>query len=49
VGLVLPGRWREAGRLDLKPMQSTGGWLVLAWIESGVPAPPEDKVAHSGP
>ncbi len=48
-GLVLPGRWREAGRLDLKQMQSTGGWLVLAWIESGVPAPPEDKVAHSGP
>lgn len=45
-GLVLPGRWREAGRLDPKQLQSNGGWLVVAWIESGEPAPAEDKVAH---
>jgi len=42
-GLVLPGKWRDAGRLDLKQLQSGGGWLVLAWLESGEPAPPEEK------
>lgn len=42
-GLVLPGKWREAGRLDLKQLQSSGGWLVAAWLESGEPAPPEVK------
>lgn len=42
-GLVLPGKWREAGRLDLKQLQSGGGWLVAAWLESGEPAPPEAK------
>src|SRR5262249_17482861 len=42
-GLVLPGRWRDAGRLDLKQLQTSGGWIALAWIESGVPAPPEAK------
>jgi hypothetical protein len=42
-GLVLPGRWREAGRLDPKQLQSGGGWLVAAWVESGEPAPPEVK------
>jgi hypothetical protein len=45
-GLILPGRWREAGRLDPKQLQAGGGWLVVAWIESGVPAPPEDKVVQ---
>jgi hypothetical protein len=45
-GLILPGRWRAAGRLDPKQLQSSGGWLVVAWIESGVPAPPEDKVVQ---
>ncbi len=45
-GLVLPGKWREAGRLDLKHFSSDVGWLAMAWIESGEPAPPEeDKVA----
>jgi hypothetical protein len=42
-GLVLPGKWRDAGRLDLKQLQLTGGWAALAWIESGEPAPPQDK------
>jgi hypothetical protein len=42
-GLVLPGRWREAGRLDLKQLQTASGWLVLAWVESGVPAPADKK------
>jgi hypothetical protein len=43
-GLILPGRWREAGILDLKQAAADKGWFVLAWIESGVPAPPqEDK------
>jgi hypothetical protein len=46
-GLVLPGRWREAGRLDPKQLQATDGWLVAAWIESGEPAPAEDKVAQT--
>jgi hypothetical protein len=46
-GLVLPGRWREAGRLDPKQLQSGGGWLVAAWVESGEPAPAEDKVAKT--
>jgi hypothetical protein len=46
-GLVLPGRWREAGRLDPKQFQSGGGWLVAAWIESGEPAPPEDQVTQA--
>jgi hypothetical protein len=45
-GLVLPGRWREAGRLDPKQLQSNGGWLVAAWVESGEPAPADDKVAQ---
>jgi len=40
-GLVLPGKWREAGRLDLKQLHCNDGWLVLAWLESGEPAPPE--------
>jgi len=41
-GLILPGRWREAGILDLKQITAAGGWMALAWIESGVPAPAEE-------
>ncbi len=41
-GLVLPGRWRQAGILDTKQLDVGGGWLVLALLESGVPAPPEE-------
>jgi len=50
-GLVLPGRWRDAGRLDVKQIKSSGGWLVAAWIESGEPAPPlpEDEKAPADP
>jgi hypothetical protein len=40
-GLILPGKWRNVGRLDLKQLHLKGGWAALAWIESGVPAPPE--------
>jgi hypothetical protein len=40
-GLILPGKWRAAGILDIKQLQTGSGWMVLAWIESGVPAPPE--------
>jgi hypothetical protein len=40
-GLVLPGRWRAAGRLDLKQLQLGNGWVVAALVESGVPAPAE--------
>jgi hypothetical protein len=42
-GLILPGKWRAAGILDIKQLQTAGGWMVLAWIESGVPAPPEKE------
>ena len=45
-GLALPGRWKQAGRLDLKQMEAKRGWLALAWIESGEPAPAEEKVAR---
>ena len=45
-GLVLPGRWKQAGRLDLKQLESKHGWLAVAWIESGEPAPAEEKVAR---
>ncbi|MEX0677881.1 MAG: hypothetical protein WD063_12440 [Pirellulales bacterium] len=48
-GLILPGRWREAGILDLKQASAAGGWMVLAWIESGVPAPPEEKKEDKKP
>ena len=50
-GLELPGAWKNAGRLDLKVLQSKAGWLALAWIESGEPvkgdesAEGKDKVA----
>jgi hypothetical protein len=42
-GLILPGRWREAGILDLKQATADKGWFVLAWIESGIPAPPQEE------
>jgi hypothetical protein len=45
-GLVLPGRWREAGILDTRQLESTSGWIVAAWLESGVPAPPEEDSAE---
>jgi hypothetical protein len=36
-GLELPGNWKNAGRLDLKVLNSNQGWLAAAWIESGEP------------
>lgn len=30
-GLILPGKWRAAGILDTKQLQTAGGWMVLAW------------------
>jgi hypothetical protein len=48
-GLILPGRWREAGILDLKQAVSAKGWMALAWIESGRPAPPEEKKEEQKP
>lgn len=42
-GLVLPGRWRAAGILDTKQLTVGSGWMVLAFLESGVPAPPEEE------
>jgi hypothetical protein len=42
-GLALPGQWRKAGLLRAKQIQSTNGWLVAAWVETGEPAPPEEK------
>jgi len=44
-GLILPGRWRAAGILDTKQLAVGGGWLAVAWLESGVPAPPEEEPA----
>ncbi len=46
-GLELPGNWKNAGRLDLKFLQSSGGWLAAAWLESGEPVRErvEDRVA----
>ena len=44
-GIVLPGRWRQAGILDTKQLQVSGGWLVVALLESGVPAPPDEEAA----
>jgi hypothetical protein len=50
-GLELPGNWKNAGRLDLKVLQSKAGWLAMAWLESGEPvkedepAEAKDKVA----
>ncbi|REK10892.1 MAG: hypothetical protein DWQ37_15750 [Planctomycetota bacterium] len=42
-GLILPGQWRKAGILTTDQLTSKGGWVVGAWSESGVPAPPEDE------
>ncbi len=46
-GLELPGNWKNAGRLDLKVLQSRSGWLALAWTESGEPVKDDqpDRVA----
>lgn len=30
-GLVLPGQWGQAGRLELVELDASGGWLTLAW------------------
>ncbi|HEX5445543.1 MAG TPA: hypothetical protein VFW87_17080, partial [Pirellulales bacterium] len=35
-GLVLPGQWRRAGRLDLVQLESREGWLALGWATSAV-------------
>mgnify|MGYP006908204921 CR=1 FL=1 len=59
-GLELPGNWKNAGRLDLKVLQSKEGWLSAAWLESGEPvkedespkaddAAAKDKVARHEP
>ncbi len=42
-GLILPGRWRAAGILDTRQLVVGSGWLAVAWLESGVPAPPEEE------
>ncbi|MBI3837102.1 MAG: hypothetical protein HY288_04105 [Planctomycetia bacterium] len=44
-GLTLPGRWEQAGRLDLKQLQADGGWLVMAWVKNGAPSQGANKVA----
>lgn len=36
-GLILPGRWRRLGKLELTELQTDGGWLLLGW------RPPSDK------
>ncbi|HEX7448183.1 MAG TPA: hypothetical protein VF306_11590 [Pirellulales bacterium] len=33
-GLVLPGQWRRAGRLDLVQLEAREGWLALGWVRS---------------
>ena len=30
-GLELPGRWQDAGRLILETLDSSDGWLAIAW------------------
>lgn len=47
-GLILPGNWRQAGILDTKQFDVSGGWAVVAWLESGVPAPPEEEKPAAG-
>jgi hypothetical protein len=47
-GLILPGRWRQAGILDTKQLAVGGGWIAVAWLESGVPAPPEEESEAEG-
>jgi hypothetical protein len=45
--LTLSGNWEKAGPLDLKQLQSGGGWLVAAWLESSPPpGSPTNKVAR---
>lgn len=31
-GLVLPGQWARAGRLDLVQLEASEGWLALGWV-----------------
>ncbi|HJT35448.1 MAG TPA: hypothetical protein VJ783_25705 [Pirellulales bacterium] len=33
-GLVLPGQWSRAGRLDLVQLDAHDGWLALGWVTS---------------
>lgn len=33
-GLVLPGQWSRAGRLDLVQLDARDGWLALGWVTS---------------
>jgi hypothetical protein len=43
-GLKLPGRWGEAGTLDLTHLRSSTGWLTLTWQR--IPAPETDDEAE---
>jgi hypothetical protein len=45
--LKLSGKWEKAGPLDLKALQSNGGWLVAAWLESA-PPPSDTPSARAG-
>lgn len=35
-GLKLPGRWAAAGRLNLRRIESQGGWLTLGWNQDAI-------------
>ena len=37
-GLVLPGKWKRAGRLSVTHLHSDHGWLAMAWIRGGAAA-----------
>ncbi|HVX12375.1 MAG TPA: hypothetical protein VHC22_14425 [Pirellulales bacterium] len=37
-GLVLPGQWAQAGRLELVELTADQGWVTLAWRQDRVPA-----------
>ncbi|MGH7136022.1 MAG: hypothetical protein ACREHD_09795, partial [Pirellulales bacterium] len=34
-GLVLPGQWAQAGRLELVELMADHGWVTLAWRRAG--------------
>lgn len=34
-GLVLPGQWAQAGRLELVELMADRGWVTLAWRRAG--------------
>ena len=42
----LSDRWEKAGPLDFKQLQSHGGWLVIALLQSAPPPDTTDKVAQ---